>query len=522
MKGSLRSIARNALVVGVTITLLFAIRGSGAQSSAPSRHSSCASALEQGKDLLGQRRFQQAEELLLSAATVCSNVAEIFDTLGLAYDFDGHLAQAQAAYRKAISISPRTAGFHNNLAASLLRSGNQATGINEFRKALEIDPANKTANLNLGSLYLASKQYELAVRCFQAAQVERSQDPAALLELTGAYFGAGNARAGRNTAERLARIPGLPPAGHFSLGLQLAAHGEYDLAAQQFAAIPASDRDVAADLNLGMAYSKLKRFQEARQAYDDALRQDPSNPDAFLHIGLDAAATGQGHDGAALDWVTQAHAKAPERPDISCALAQELIRAGNFEQAQALLESALADHPDEPGLREAQGNLLLREGRPGEAVEAYLQSLRSEPRRVSARVSLASAYQRLRQSDKATSELEQVLRIDPQNAAAKAQLGHLALDAGQQDAASQWIKRALAADPDNLIANQDMAVLLERAGKPDQAQVILERLANLDPRNSQIHYLLGRVLAQLRRPEEAKAEFELSKKLQAPQDRHNE
>jgi hypothetical protein len=55
--------------------------------------------------LLGPRQFRQAEELLVSAAAVCSNVAEIFDTPG------------------------------------------------EVRKAVEIDTANKTANLNLGSPY---------------------------------------------------------------------------------------------------------------------------------------------------------------------------------------------------------------------------------------------------------------------------------------------------------------------------------------------------------------------------------
>src|SRR6266702_2889010 len=101
------------------------------------------------------------------------------------------------------------------------------------------------------------------------------------------------------------------------------------------------------------------------------------------------------------------------RLDHSCALAQELIRAGNFERARDLLASALADHPHEPNLREAQGDLLLEEGRPEEAVEAYLQVLRSEPQRTGARVSLASAYQQLRQNGKATSELDQVLRIDP-------------------------------------------------------------------------------------------------------------
>ncbi len=120
------------------------------------------------------------------------------------------------------------------------------------------------------------------------------------------------------------------------------------------------------------------------------------------------------------------------------------------------------------------------------------------------------------------SELQQVLRVDPQNAPANAQLGHLALEAGQQDAASKRIKQALAADPNSVTANRDMAILLERAGHLGEAQTILEKLVKLHPKNPQFHYLLSRVLAQLRKPEEAKAEFELSKRLHAPQDRWNE
>lgn len=515
MIGRLRSAPGSAVVVLALVILLFGNRSGQVQFAATLEDSSCASSLETGKELVSRGQFRQAEAALLSAIKVCPNDAEIFDTLGMAYDFDRRPTAAQAAYRKAILIDPRSASFHNNLAASLIQTGNQGAGITEFCKALEIDPTNQTANANLGSLYLANRQFKMALRYLQTAHAEQSQDPVALLELASAYFGAGNAQAGREIADRIAKIPNLEPAVHFSLGLQLAKAGEYERAAQQFAAIPLSDRDVAADLNLGMAYSELKRFQDAREAYDDVLRRDPPNADAALHIGLDAATSGD--DGAALDWIAQAHTRAPDRPDISCALARELVRGGNYEQARNLLASAVAGHPNDLNLREAQGDLLLREGRPQEAVEAYLQILNSAPQRVSARLSLASTYEQMGQADKATSELQQVLRDAPQNSEAKAQLGHLALQAGRQDAANEWIDQALAADPDNLIAGKDRAVLLERAGKPDQAELVLQRLAKLYPKDPQIHYMLSRALAQLKRTEEAQAEFELSKKLQGPQ-----
>jgi tetratricopeptide (TPR) repeat protein len=259
----------------------------------------------------------------------------------------------------------------------------------------------------------------------------------------------------------------------------------------------------------------LRRFQEARAAYDEALRRDSSKPDAYLHIGLDAAASG--NDNAAVDWMTQAYGKAADRPDILEALLHELIRVGNLERAQALLDSAMAAHSGEPGLGEIHGDLLRQEGHFEEAAGAYRQVLASQPNRVSARMSLASAYEQLHQGDKATSELESAIEIDPHNAEAKARLAHLAIDAGRQDAASEWTRQALALDPDNLTANEDRALLLERAGKHEDAQIILEKLAKLEPKNPRIHYLLGRVLVQLQRDGEAQAEFDLSKKLQSSQ-----
>jgi Flp pilus assembly protein TadD len=476
---------------------------------------SCASSLDQGKALLGQRQFSQAEDVLNNAAKQCPRVAEIFETLGLAYDFDGRPTDAETAYRRAISIDPGKAEFHNNLAASLLRAEQPDSAIVEFRKALGIDPANKTANLNLATLFIGNKDYASALRFLQAAHVERSQDPLALYQLTQAYFGVGDKRAAHETATRLASIPNLEPAIHFSLGLVCAEHGEYEMAAQQFSSIPEADRDAAADINLGMAYSELKRFPEARAAYDEALRRDSSSPDAYLHIGLDAAASG--NDDAAVDWMTQAYGKGPDRPDILEALLRELVRVGNLERAQALLDSAMAAHSGEPSLGEIHGDLLRREGHFEEAAEAYRQVLASQPNRVSARMSLASAYEQLHQGDKATSELERAVEIDPRNAEAKAQLAHLAIDAGRQSAATEWTGQALALDPNNLTANEDRAVLLERSGQHKDAQVVLQRLVKLEPNNPRIHYLLGRVLVQLQRNDEAQAEFDLSKKLQVSQ-----
>jgi predicted Zn-dependent protease len=261
-----------------------------------------------------------------------------------------------------------------------------------------------------------------------------------------------------------------------------------------------------------MCYSKLREFREARQAYEEAIRLDPSNPETYLRIGLDLSASGRSSE--AIGWLDQAHAKATDRVDISYALAEELIHAGNYERARDLLSSAMTHEPNEALLLEALGDLYARQHREQDAVAAYRRTLRLEPPRVSARLSLAGVYLELRQTDDAKAELNEVLRAEPQNAEAKAQLGRIALEAGEQRAASELIEQALAADPDNRRANEELAQIRMREGKLSQAQAILEKLVNMDPKNPRFHYLLSRVLLKLERAQEAQSEFELSKQLE--------
>ncbi|OLE97736.1 MAG: hypothetical protein AUG75_04685 [Cyanobacteria bacterium 13_1_20CM_4_61_6] len=480
-----------------------------------SKTAACTAALEKGKHLIVEHSLREAQQVLVEAAGSCPDAPELLNALGMAYDKGGQYEEAQAAFSRAIWLNPFNAGFHNNLAASYIRSGKQATGIAEFRKALGLDPGNLTAGLNLGSLYLQKKQYRRALIYLEAAQARRSQDPLALLELTEAYFGVGKAQQALETATRLARLPGADARIHFSLGLLLAEHGEYQLAAGQFEAIPPAERDVAADMNLGMTYTRLGRFEQAHSAYGDAIRLDPQNPDPYFQIGADESAEGK-HQ-SAVDWMTEAHDKAPDRPDISYALAEELIHSGNFERAHSLLTLAMASYPHDAALREAVGDLYGGQNQLQDAVKAYDDCLRLDSGRVSARLSLARAYEGMRQTEKARAALDEVLGRDPKNAEAEAQLGRLALEAGNEKDASALIEGALSHDPNNLSANEYLARLQIRAGRLTEAWQTLEKLVMREPQSSRFHFLLGSVLARLNQPEEAEKEFELSKRLKPKQ-----
>ncbi len=503
-----------SLIANIATVLTFAF-GLVSGVMTPSEKTDCGALLRQGEELLAEKKLRGARKLILETTKACPNAPEAYDFLGLSYDLENRFKEAQEAYRKAIAINPRIAGFHDNLAVSYFRSGDQAAGVREFQKAIQLDPRNKIANINLATHYLNHQDYRRAVRHLLSAQVDKSNDAVLLLELTQAYFGAGEKPAALETAAQLSRLAGSDAKIRFSLGLQLAQNGEYQAAVREFGAIAPSERDAAVLLNLGITYSKLRRFSEAREAYEEALRLDSSNPEPYLRMGLDFSAAKKPAD--AIYWITQAREKAPQRADIGYALAEEFIRARNYDKAQDLLSHALKQRPSHPILLEALGDLYAQQHHDQEAAQAYLRCLRYDPRRVSARFSLSRVYLSLQRTQEARSELRRVLEVDPHNAAVKAELGRLALEAGQQDLALQMTEQALAQDPNNLTANEDLAKIKLRDGRLAEAQATLEKLIKLDPDNPRFHYMLSRVLSKVQRTVEAQSELDLSKKLEATQ-----
>ena len=431
--------------------------------------------------------------------------------LGLSYDGESRFAEAQRAYQKAIVLDPKIASYHDNLGVSYLRSGNGDAGAREFERAIDVAPRDQTSNLNLGAYALSAGQYRRALGYYRVAHAEQSRDPEVLLGMVQAEFGAGERASGRELAARLSAAGGSDAKVHFSLGLLLAESGEYRMAVNEFQAIPPGQRDSAAALNIGMAFSKLGDLGAARQSYQEAIRLDPSNIEAFLRLGVEVAGDNAND---AVYWLSQAHEKAPERPDISCLLSEQLIRVRNFERADQILEAAVQQHGGDPMVWQALGDLRAQQRRSQDAVAAYRQCLKLDSRNVNARLALAELERTGGEIEASTQEVREVLRLAPDNAAANAQLARNAFDAGRTDDALLFARRCLAKDPDNLTANEVLAELMVRNNNFTAARSILERMVKLSPDNPRYHYLLSRVLFKLNLRQEAQSEAELSEKLQ--------
>ena len=102
--------------------------------------------------------------------------------------------------------------------------------------------------------------------------------------------------------------------------------------------------------------------------------------------------------------------------------AEEARVNGNYEAAQPLYESILAEYPSHPGSKTGLGHCLLNTGLFDEALEAYKEVVALTPDDVKALLTYGKALCMLGMFDEAKEQFEKVLGIDPGNEDAMEQM----------------------------------------------------------------------------------------------------
>ncbi len=159
-----------------------------------------------------------------------------------------------------------------------------------------------------------------------------------------------------------AEINPSDPMSHSNLGAYLQEHGKLTEAMEQYDRTISLTSDAgllaATYANLGTAYRKLGEAEKARESYDQALRQNPGQSNAYLGLGQLLEKQNQ------LDDAIRNYSKSVElRPTDSgfLLLGHALERAGRRPEALAAYQAALKLSPENP---EAQHAVDALSGQP--------------------------------------------------------------------------------------------------------------------------------------------------------------
>ncbi len=469
----------------------------------------CEASLQNATVALQQNDLQKADSILKSSAAECGGVSSFYALRGVTDELSNRTENAEAAFLKAISLDPRTVRFKEQLGAVYLRNKKPQQAVQILREAATLDPANPAVKKYLIAAYAETDAWSEAVPLFSqlGEKLSASSDPALLLWFARALIE--THQLARLDREFPASSVEMKPSLLFSLGTLFAQHGLFQRAVEFFTQIPERDADDAVCFNLGLAYSHLQRFSEARRSYFLAIDKHLENVDAYFRVGLDYGAEGNGR--YALPWLFRAHQWAATRSDISYALIEQLIQLEYLDTAAATLAQAVSG---DPLLATAAADLQLGRGDAEGARRGYEALIKQHAGFAPALIGLARADIAQHKDAEAKSTLLSVLTRNATDATALGELGGVEARLGNWEGASKNLRSAWMQDR----SNPRIALQLSRAelhlGRAAEALKVLTAIEPSMQRSPVYHRELANAYTKLQQPAKAAEQRERAAELE--------
>lgn len=388
-------------------------------------------------------RYNEALEDLRSAISLKPGNAEYQANFGYVLWKLGRPEEAVTAERAALKIDPKNTTSHYQLGRFLLRLGDRKDlneAISELRRALELDPRQYEVRFELIAAYR-----ELGDLAQAAAQLDVLQDS-------------------RPTDPRVFYVTGLLDTDRNDLN---AAVGNFNEAIKRDPTLYGAWQD------LGLAYIKANRWDDAVRVFADLAQRQPASVEAAYFHALSLYNAGN---------MTKAEAEAR----------RALRLDGGAVEAHTLLGIVLA----------SRGNAN------GEAADSLAQAIALNPNSFDAQLYLGRVQYAMKDYAGAVKSLRAAVQLNPRHVEARFFLGTALESAGESDAAMTEYQSLAKTDPDSAIGQLGLGALLVKQGKVDEAVAVLKRAATLDPTEFETHWALGRALALQENYTDAVASFE--------------
>lgn len=465
---------------------------------------------------LQQNNPGQALTLLEPLRALCTSSSAFYEVLGLANELLDNKVAAEEALRMAIKLDATSPRLLTELGATLLKNGKPAEASKPLDDALKLDPSNPvTLKYDIGAA-VGVQNWPRAAELFGKLNIEDEnrlleQEPILILWLAQTLLQ--TKQSGRLETLLATHRNGMPTGLLFSLGTLFAQHAMYKQALEYFKLVPAEAADDALYFNLGLCYSHLQRFDDARHSYFAAIDKHPDHVNAYFHVGLDYVAGGNSRMG--VPWIYKAQSLAPGRPDIAYALAGQLIALEYFNSAIEVLAKASKSAPRDPLLMAAEGDLKRAQGDTAGAAASYQKALTAKPGLPAALVGLARIDLETGKETEGRRLLNTALSHDPQDLVANGEMGLFEARARNWDAALTHLRRAWEQDHSNPTIALELARAYQQKARPEDALRLLQSIAPEMEDSAAFHFQLMQIYTLLHRSADATLQRNAFNELQA-------
>jgi len=269
---------------------------------------------------------------------------------GMANENTGNHEGAERAFRRGLELNPDSPELHNALGWTLFQAGRTPEAVEEYRKALEANPDHVKSHNNLalalvelGRLPQAADHYRRSVEL--EAKAEIHSDLGFIFARLRRFAEA------RAEYEKALELDPRCSSALYNLGVDYARAGEYAVAEKYYRKALEIEGRAETWNGLGRALVRLRRNDEAVEAYRGAVQADPDYASAVDNLA-DALAR-QGSYAEAEKWYRRSLDRRPTAPRSNM-LGAVLLRMGREEEAVKQFETTLEI---DPGNAEALRNL---------------------------------------------------------------------------------------------------------------------------------------------------------------------
>ncbi|HVH85943.1 MAG TPA: tetratricopeptide repeat protein, partial [Terriglobales bacterium] len=222
----------------------------------------------------------------------------------------------------------------------------------------------------------------------------------------------------------------------------------------------------------------IKRDEAIARICQQAVQLDPSYAEAWALMAIAQAELRfwHGKDANALPAAERALSIKPDLPEALCVKARYLEEKGDQEEANRLIDAALAGNPDSLEVNREAARMLFREGRIAESIPYFEKATALVNSDYYNPALLMCCYEatgdlegRNRAAKLSFERAERALATEPTNGSAIANGAYALAVLGEVDRSREWIERGLLLDPDNLSMRYNLACTLTVALHDDEA-----------------------------------------------------
>jgi protein O-GlcNAc transferase len=281
----------------------------------------------------------------------------------------------------------------------------------------------------------------------------------------------------------------------FNQAMQALQAGSYPEAEKDLRQILHADPDnPAALVNLGVLYSRTRRYTEAADAYKHALRMVPAQESVQLNLGL--AYLKQNHYEQALPYFSHLHDLHPDDAQFAILTATCLTYTGKASQAIDLLQPLTVSGIENRAALYVLGIAYMRANQPEKARAALVRVFAEAPAS-QASFLLGEAYAQATDYPAAAEAFRAVLASDPAYPGAHRELGRTYLGMHQNLDAERELRLAVKADPTDVSALYSLGAMLVESSRFSDGRTFLEQSQKVAPDSWATAFYLGKAEYEL-------------------------